>query len=90
MYVPLTSVGGGSQAEPHTEWLFSAVAELVDNAHDAGATNLHIKMINMRGLWHLVFLDDGHGEGSIGCPFKPQSANIKEQFLVAVSLSGSG
>eukprot|EP00241_Pyramimonas_parkeae_P001361 CAMPEP_0114257892 /NCGR_PEP_ID=MMETSP0058-20121206/18992_1 /TAXON_ID=36894 /ORGANISM="Pyramimonas parkeae, CCMP726" /LENGTH=579 /DNA_ID=CAMNT_0001372683 /DNA_START=113 /DNA_END=1852 /DNA_ORIENTATION=- len=50
-----------SQAEEHTEWLFSAVAELVDNAHDAGATNLHIKMINIQHLRHLVFLDDGGG-----------------------------
>jgi hypothetical protein len=47
----------------HT-FLFGAIAELVDNARDAGARNLDIytdKDSSLRGGFYLAFLDDGCG-----------------------------
>ncbi|CAF1551832.1 unnamed protein product [Adineta steineri] len=47
----------------HT-FLFGALAELVDNSRDAGATNLDIytrKDPSLRGGFYLAFLDDGCG-----------------------------
>jgi hypothetical protein len=47
----------------HT-FLFGALAELVDNSRDAGATNLDIytsKDPYLRGGFYLSFLDDGCG-----------------------------
>lgn len=46
------------------EFLFGALAELVDNARDAGATRVDIytvKNVDFRGAFMLCFLDDGTG-----------------------------
>ena len=46
------------------DFLFGAMAELVDNSRDAGARNLHIYTENhegIRGGYSLNFLDDGSG-----------------------------
>jgi len=46
------------------EFLFGALAELVDNARDAAATKFHVFSTdnkNVRGEFYLNFLDDGEG-----------------------------
>ncbi|XP_078682341.1 ATPase MORC2A-like isoform X2 [Branchiostoma floridae x Branchiostoma belcheri] len=46
------------------EFLFGALAELVDNARDAGATKIHVYTVpkrEVRGGYLLCFLDDGEG-----------------------------
>lgn len=46
------------------EFLFGALAELVDNSRDAGAKNLHIyteRKKHIRGDYMICFLDDGEG-----------------------------
>ena len=47
------------------EFLFGALAELVDNSRDAKAKNLHIYTektdYNLRGGFSVCFLDDGEG-----------------------------
>ncbi|KAF7251223.1 MORC family CW-type zinc finger protein 1 [Varanus komodoensis] len=45
-------------------FLFGAVAELVDNSRDAGATRLDIFIVineNLQGGFSLCFMDDGCG-----------------------------
>ncbi|KAM3181951.1 hypothetical protein ACTXT7_013359 [Hymenolepis weldensis] len=53
-----------SRAQTTHEFLFGAIAELIDNARDAGATEIDIfstKNPNLRGGFMLYFVDNGCG-----------------------------
>ncbi|PWA84033.1 protein microrchidia 7 [Artemisia annua] len=54
-------------SQPHSEWLFGAIAEFVDNSRDAEATmlDISIEMIGSSGneIPMLAVVDNGHGMG---------------------------